>query len=66
MKATFNVFSRDLFWSLFIAGATCRWTGYDDYWWNNVATSDEFQVREHKGKRYRLNPETNEVTDELS
>jgi hypothetical protein len=60
--ATFNSYSRDLYWSRFIDGKTCRWSGYDDtYWWNNVAKSEQFQVREHEGKRYRLNPETNEV-----
>jgi hypothetical protein len=60
--AKFDSLSRDLFWSLFVGGETCRWSGYDDsYWWNHVAQSDQFQVREHKGKRYRLNPETNEV-----
>ena len=60
--ATFNSYSRDLFWSYFIDGKTCRWTGYDDnYWWTNVAISDQFQIRKHKDKYYKLNPETNEV-----
>lgn len=61
-RATFNSYSRDLFWSIFEGGKTCRWSGYDDdYWWNNVANTEQFQVREHEGRRYRLNPETNEV-----
>ncbi len=60
--ADFSSMSRDLFWSRFIGGKPCRWSGYDDgHWWKNVATSEQFQVREHEGKRYRLNPETNEV-----
>lgn len=63
MKATFKSLSRDLYWSCFIGKSTCRWSGYDDkYWWSNVAPSEQFQVREHEGKKYRLNPETNEVT----
>jgi hypothetical protein len=37
-----------------------KWNGYDDaYWWENVANSDQFQIR---GK-YRLNPHINEVTE---
>jgi hypothetical protein len=63
MKAKFESYSRDLFWSVFIAGSTLRWTGYnDDYWWNSVAPTDDFQVREHEGKKYRLNPRTSEIT----
>lgn len=60
--AKFSSLSRDLFWSIFIGDSFCRWTGYNDsYWWDKVATSEQFQVRDHNGKRYRLNPETNEV-----
>lgn len=66
-KATFTSYERDLYWSIFLDGATCRWSGYDDgYWWKNVATSDRFLVREHQGKHYRLNPQSNEVTLVLS
>lgn len=63
MKAEFSSLSRDLYWSAFINGATCRWIGYDDaHWWNHVAPTDQFQVKIHQGKPYRLNPETNEIT----
>lgn len=61
-KFSLNEGARDLYWSLFIDGEKCRWIGYHDaYWWDNVSTSDQFQVREHRGKRYRLDPYTNEV-----
>jgi len=61
-KATFNCHSRDLYWSRFIDGETCRWSGYDDgYWWTNVAKSEQFQIRTHKDRRYRLDPDTDEI-----
>lgn len=60
--ATFNIYSRDLFWSIFIDGKTISWSGYDDdYWWKNVSITNQFRMKEHNGKRYYLNPETNEV-----
>lgn len=60
MNARFQQLRNDLFWSIFDLdeNKSIRWTGYNDaYWWNNVATSDQFQIR---GK-YRLNPFTGEV-----
>lgn len=58
MKARFNQISRDLFWEVFDGTDYIRWSGYDDsFWWNNVANTEQFQVR---GK-YKLNPKTDEV-----
>jgi hypothetical protein len=61
--AIFSQLSNDLFWSFYDkTGGSIRWSGYDDwYWWNKVAPTDLFQIREHQGKRYRLNPSTGEV-----
>ena len=60
MQARFQQLRNDLFWEVFDSeqGKSIKWMGYDDsYWWNNVAKSEQFQVR---GK-YRLDPFTNEV-----
>lgn len=60
MQARFQRLRNDLFWEVFDREQDkfIRWMGYDDsYWWNNVANSEQFQVR---GK-YRLDPFTNEV-----
>jgi len=62
--AAFNQLSRDIYWNIYCSGfnKTLRWSGYDDsYWWGHVSQTDQFQIREHEGKRYKLNPETNEV-----
>ena len=61
MQARFQQLRNDLFWEIFDReqGKFIKWMGYDDsYWWNNVAKSEQFQVR---GK-YKLNPISNEVT----
>jgi hypothetical protein len=61
MKARFEQLYNDLFWSIYDSESDemIRWSGYNDaYWWNSVSIMDQFQVH---GK-YRLNPETNEVT----
>lgn len=61
--ASFTRLGNDLYWSCYINGSVCRWTGYDDYfWWQTVATTDQFQVREHEGKQYKLDPKTRVVT----
>ena len=58
VRARFNQISRDLFWEVFDGEKYIRWSGYDDnFWWNNVANTEQFQVR---GK-YKLNPKTDEV-----
>jgi hypothetical protein len=60
-KVRFQQLRNDLFWEVWDdeTQKTVRWSGYDDgYWWQNVATSEEWQTR---GK-YRLNPTTNIVT----
>lgn len=60
MKARFNKIGNDLFWEFFdrASESYVKWTGYnDDYWWNNVSISKEFQVK----KGYRLNPRTCEI-----
>ena len=60
MQARFQQLRNDLFWEVFDREQDkfIKWMGYDDsYWWNNVANSEQFQVR---GK-YRLDPFTNEV-----
>ena len=66
MKARFDKLRNDLFWYFYDwndNGKRYSWQGYDDsYWWNEVAKTDQFQVR---GK-YRLNPFTGEVTEEIS
>jgi hypothetical protein len=60
MKARFQQIRRDMFWEIFDGKDFVKWNGYDDaYWWENVANSDQFQIR---GK-YRLNPHINEVTE---
>lgn len=69
MTAKFQSYSRDLFWSLCASASNyeiLRWSGYDDaYWWSTVANTDAFLIKTAKdGKRYRLNPATNEVTQE--
>ena len=72
MKAEFSSLGRDLFWKLPILEyygnsnayfEILRWTGYDDAnWWNNVSNKEQFQIKGAKnGKKYKLNPETNEV-----
>lgn len=65
MKARFEKLRNDLFWYFYDwndNGKRYSWQGYDDaYWWNEVAKTDQFQVR---GK-YRLNPFTGEV-DEIN
>jgi len=63
MKVRFDKISNDLFWDIFDSdeGKTIRWSGYNDnFWWQNIATSDQFQIR---GK-YRLNPFNNTVSIE--
>jgi hypothetical protein len=60
MQARFQRLRNDLFWEIFDREQDkfIKWMGYDDsFWWNNVANSEQFQVR---GK-YRLDPFTNEV-----
>lgn len=54
----------DIFFSFYTSDETMRWTGYNDaYWWNQVSKSDQFQIKTAKnGTRYRLNPESREVT----
>ena len=64
--ASFNSLGRDLCWNIYISEfefkKTLRWIGYDDgYWWSNVSKTDQFQIQNHAGRRYKLNPETNEV-----
>jgi hypothetical protein len=59
--------SNDIFFSIYILGEneTLRWTGYNDaYWWNKVAPTDQFQILTmvRTGNRYRLNPQSREVT----
>ena len=59
-----NQLGRDLYWSICHSNfdEILRWSGYNDaYWWNNVAPSEQFQIREHKGKFYKLDPETDQV-----
>lgn len=61
MQARFNTLFNDLIWEIFDQETQkfIIWQGYNDqYWWDNVSTSDQFQVRD----KYRLNPKTNEVT----
>lgn len=60
MQARFQQLRNDLFWEVWDSEQqkSIKWMGYDDsFWWNNVATSEQFQIR---GK-YQLNPFTNEV-----
>ena len=61
--ATQNQLSNDLYWAFYRSGhSTLRWSGYNDaYWWNNVAKSDGFQIRQNGGHTFKLNPATNEV-----
>lgn len=66
-RASFDVLSNDLFWDIWVPAESefIRWSGYNDaFWWRSVAPSEQFQIRIGKatGTRYRLNPETNEVT----
>lgn len=68
--ANHSQLSNDLFWDKWVIDEDelLRWSGYDDhYWWQNVATTDQFQIRTGKktGKKYRLNPLSNEVRVEL-
>lgn len=64
MKARFSQLSNDLFWSIYVNGETIRWVGYNDaYWWNTVSNTDQFQIKESGAKKYRLNPESDEVTE---
>lgn len=65
-RARHDQLSNDLFWDIWSRDEDelLRWSGYNDgYWWQKVAPTDQFQIRVGKktGKRYRLNPETNEV-----
>lgn len=63
-KARFSQLSNDLFWSIYVNGETIRWIGYNDaYWWNNVAKTDQFLIKESGGKKYQLNPESDEITE---
>lgn len=62
MESKFQQLRNDLFWYFYDwddEGKKYSWQGYNDaYWWKNVATSDQWQIR---GK-YRLNPFTNELS----
>jgi hypothetical protein len=61
MNARFQKIYNDLFWEVFDSKQQkyIKWQGYNDsYWWDNVAISDQFQIR----GEYRLDPFTNTVS----
>lgn len=61
MNARFQKLYNDLFWEVFDSKQQkfIKWQGYNDsYWWDNVAISDQFQIR----GEYRLDPFTNTVS----
>lgn len=61
MNARFQKLYNDLFWEIYDSKQQklIKWSGYnDDYWWQNVAVSDQFQIR----GEYRLDPFTNTVS----
>ena len=61
MNARFQKLYNDLFWEIFDREQDefIKWQGYNDsFWWNNVANSEQFQVR----GIYRLDPFTNTVS----
>lgn len=59
----------DLFWEMYFldmcTGEFVKlcWIGYnDDFWWNNVAPTEQARVRKSEnGKSYRIDFDTNEV-----
>ena len=71
-KAEFKSYRNDMFWDFFAIDydnnydiVKVKWMGYnDDYWWKNVATTDEAQVRVgSNGRKYRINFNTCEVKE---
>lgn len=65
IQARFQQLRNDLFWEIFDRAENkfIKWSGYNDnFWWSEVARSDNFQLR----GEYRLNPFTNEVTIEIT
>jgi hypothetical protein len=67
-KAKFNNIGRDLYWRFYdMDDGSIQWGGYDDeYWWNNVAVSDQFRKRvgAKSGRVYILNAGNDQVTIE--
>lgn len=61
-KAVSDRIRNDLFWHTFDKdGQRVTWQGYDDsFWWEKVATSDQFQVK----NGLRLDPFTGMVSEE--
>lgn len=71
-QAEFRIYRNDMFWDFHkidcdngFEFVKVKWTGYnDDYWWNNVATTEEAQVRVgSNGRKYRINFRTCEVNE---
>lgn len=63
VQARFQRLGSDLFWEVYDREQDkfIRWSGYDDgFWWEHVATSDQFQIR----GSHRLDPFTNMVSHE--
>lgn len=63
-KARFSVYGRDLYWSFFDKDdGFIRWNGYDDgFWWNNVASGNQFRRRTgDSGRVYVLDPDSDRV-----
>ena len=64
-QARFSQSRNDMYWSIYDeCDGFVRWAGYDDeYWWDNVATTEQARVRIGKsGRRYTIDFSTGAVS----
>jgi hypothetical protein len=71
-QAEFRIYRNDMFWDFHKIDCDngfelvkVKWTGYnDEFWWNNVAPTEEAQVKVgSNGRKYKINFRTCEVVE---
>ena len=65
-SANFSKHNNDLYWNISIDGIKLEWIGYNDtFWWQNVATSEEHQIRNIGERKFKIDFRTNIVEEIL-